>query len=67
MKCPECQKEGKTSRVYVGATSSTLMGFAPYYDEEGNHHHNDPNIRTTEYRCSNGHRWQRREGGIGKE
>ena len=57
MKCPFCEKEGKVSRVYVGASESTLLAWTPYYDEEGNYHSNNPNRITTRYSCSNGHEW----------
>ena len=33
------------------------MHATPYYDEQGNFVVNDPNIHTTEYRCSNKHRY----------
>lgn len=62
MKCPECKKLGLKSKVYVGASSTTLLAFTPYYDEEGNYHHNDPNVITTSYTCSNGHSWWESNG-----
>ena len=31
------------------------MGFTPFYDEEGEYHRHDPNTRSFEYECSNGH------------
>ena len=55
MKCPKCEEEGKRSKVYVGGSSSTLLGWTPYYDEDGNYHNNDPNRITTNYSCSEGH------------
>lgn len=57
MKCPECAKEGKRSRVSVGMSSTTCMGFQAYYDEDGLYHCHDPNITTTSYSCSEGHSW----------
>ena len=57
MKCPECVAEGKRSKVYVGGHSSTLMGYLAYYDEDGKLHDHDPNVYSTNYRCSNGHKW----------
>lgn len=35
----------------------TAMGVNTYHDEDGVSHRHDPNIHTTEYRCSNGHSW----------
>lgn len=63
MFCPECQKEEKKSMVYVGASTTTLLGFTPYYDEDGVYQHNDPNITTTNYSCSGGHTWTERKRG----
>lgn len=57
MKCPTCIAEGRTSRVTPGFTSSTLMGWSPYYDEAGVYHSHDPNERRQSLSCSNGHRW----------
>lgn len=57
MKCPECVKENKKSFVNVGMSMTTAMYAAPFYDEEGKYHHHDPNTTSTEYSCSNGHRW----------
>lgn len=57
MICPECKSEGKTSKVFVGLTSKTLVGFPSFYDEKGVFHSHDPNTITTDYRCSNGHTW----------
>jgi hypothetical protein len=56
--CPECQKEGQRSKVYIGATSVTLMAVHRYYDEDGDLHVDDPNKMTTTYSCSNGHQWR---------
>ena len=57
MKCPECVAADQRSHVYVGYSSTTLLDFAPYYDEDGNWHYHDPNTCTTSYSCSNGHKW----------
>jgi len=57
MKCEECQKQGLTSRIYVGGTTATLMAAEYYYDEEGRYHAHDPNNLTTTFACSNGHHW----------
>lgn len=65
MKCPDCVKEGKTSKVYVGTSMSTcMMGPPDYYDEGGNFvKAEDPNIHTTSYSCSNGHHWEEKTRG----
>lgn len=57
MKCPVCFKEKKKSSVYPGTSTMTCLGYNPYYyDEDGNIHYNrDPNIRSTDYQCSEGH------------
>ena len=64
--CPKCRENNQKSRVYCGGTSSTLLaGPRPYWDEDGNHVvPPDPNTRTTEYWCSNNHRFTiaRRDG-----
>ena len=59
VRCPECLKAGKRSRVTVGASSSTLLGalHPPFYDKEGCYHSHDPNVTTTQYTCSEGHKW----------
>jgi hypothetical protein len=57
MQCKECQESGRTSRVYPGLSTRTMMGWQPYYDEAGVLHNEDPNKTTTHYSCSNGHKW----------
>ena len=59
MICPVCKQEGKESRVTPGGARRTLMGWSPgYYDERGNWvPQRDPNWTTTDYSCSNGHRF----------
>ena len=57
MKCPECVRDGERSIVTIGPGYSTLAYAAPFYDEEGRHHHHDPNVHTSEYSCSRGHSW----------
>lgn len=57
MKCARCSEEGKRSKVYVGASSSTLMMGEAFFDEEGRWHSHDPNTRATQYSCSEGHEW----------
>lgn len=58
MKCPECVKNNQKSIMSVGTSMTTLMYSAPFYDEEGRYHSHNPNTTTTEYSCSNGHRWR---------
>lgn len=57
MFCKQCQKEGKTSRVFMSAGCITAMYCAPFFDEQGKYHHHDSNTSTQEYTCSNGHKW----------
>ena len=64
MKCPECVKEGKKSKVFIGTSTRTLMYWQPHYDEDGVLHSNDPNKTTTDYSCSNGHKWSVTTGGL---
>lgn len=57
MICQQCKKEGRESKVHCDYTTSTLLGWSPYFDEEGNLHVHDPNKKADGYRCSNGHYW----------
>lgn len=58
MKCPECQKDGEKSKVYVPTCGMrTLMGWQSFWDEDGNYHSHDLNTTTTIYSCSRGHEW----------
>ena len=57
MICPKCREAGTTSRVYVGESSKTLMGWRPYYDEQGTYHSHDGNRVSVMYRCSKNHAW----------
>lgn len=61
MRCPECVEAGLRSKVYVGSSATTLMSVLTYYDEEGRLVVDDPNTTTTQYSCSNGHRWAEEE------
>jgi hypothetical protein len=58
MICKECQNQGLKSQVHPGIGMRTLMGWSPYYDENGKFHSHDPNTITTDYKCSNGHSWE---------
>jgi len=57
MKCKQCASENKKSCVYSNGTSTTLMYYQPYYDENENYHYHDENKTTAHYSCSNGHQW----------
>ena len=59
MKCKKCMEENRKSIIWVGMSTTTLMGIPPsYFDEDGNLcTPPDPNKTTTGYRCSNGHEW----------
>jgi hypothetical protein len=58
--CPVCQKEGVTSKVFDLGARKTLMGWEPYYDEQGVYHRHDPNVIDNAYRCSNKHTFYRK-------
>ena len=53
--CPQCKEVGLKSTVYPGIT--TAMYCQPFYDEDGNFHDHGDNTATSEYSCSNGHKW----------
>jgi hypothetical protein len=57
MKCPWCVAEGERSRLTPQGSARTLMGWSPYYDEDGKYHTHDPNNASPLYLCSRGHRW----------
>lgn len=56
MKCGRCVEQGLKSRLHSHGGTKTLMGWSPYYDEDGVFHKHDPNLMTKYYQCSNGHR-----------
>jgi hypothetical protein len=60
MICPVCKESGLKSTVWDSGTSSTLLGWMPYFDEEGKKHSHDPNRCSTVYTCSQGHRFVHR-------
>lgn len=60
MICEECKAQNLTSNVYPGVSTSTLMWCQPFYDEKGVYHDHDRNTSTTDYRCSNGHKWTKK-------
>lgn len=53
--CPYCKEEGNKSKLFESMSASTCMYSSPFYDEDGIYHNHDPNILTTDYKCSNGH------------
>lgn len=55
-KCPVCVEQDTKSKLYVslGGIVTDMLGI-DYYDEDGNYHSHDPNWRTVEWDCSNGH------------
>ena len=57
MKCPECVKDGERSIVRDLGGSTTLLGWSPFWDEDGVHHSHDPNRHSNQYSCSRGHTW----------
>lgn len=61
--CKECRSKGQKSRVFHGASMTTLLYCQPYYDEDGRYHNHDSNRTTTELHCSNGHSWTEISGG----
>ena len=40
-----------------GYSVVTAMAGQDYYDEDGRFHHHDPNSRTQQFTCSEGHAW----------
>jgi hypothetical protein len=59
--CPVCKDAGLQSTVRDGGTSETLVGYMPFYDENGKRHVHDDNCRITGYWCSRGHEFSHRE------
>lgn len=60
MKCPVCEPAGERSTVHPPQYSTTTaMAYGgPFYDEDGNLHRHDPNVRSSEpWYCSLGHQW----------
>lgn len=57
MRCPFCRLEGRKSFVTSGMVYSTLAYYPIRYDEDGKEMPKVENQTTTEYVCSNGHRF----------
>jgi hypothetical protein len=62
--CLQCKKINMKSKTYGGASGNdgdsgmvTQAYYRPYYDEDGKYHNHDMNTTTTNYSCSNGHKW----------
>jgi hypothetical protein len=55
--CPECQKEGKKSKVFRDTETRTGGKVLSYFDEEGYYHIHDPNTVIIKYSCTNNHYW----------
>ncbi len=60
MICPNCKEKGLKSKVYIDNSESTLLRYAPFYDEEGEYHSHSKHIITSDFSCSNGHRWSKK-------
>ena len=56
--CTKCRDAGLRSTVRVLGTKQTDMPRDVYFDEDGTEHSHNPNLVTTQFRCSNGHRFQ---------
>jgi hypothetical protein len=56
MKCPECIKEGKRSRVTRCEGHINAVYVPIEWDEDGNLIER-PDMSSTRYVCSNGHEW----------
>jgi len=61
--CPVCRENGSDSQVMITSESQTYMKCLPYIGKGGKQHLHDSNIFSTEYECSNGHKWVDRESG----
>lgn len=57
MICQECKTLELKSNVYELFNYTTLVGYIPFCDEVGKYHHHDRNKTTTNYKCSNDHKW----------
>jgi hypothetical protein len=58
MKCPECERTGQKSRLYMPTSyfSTAMGGTETYYDEDGHRHHHEVNRSGGVGNCSQGHR-----------
>lgn len=59
MKCAECVAEGERSTITPLGGYTNLLGWSPFYDEDGVYHSHDPNKHVSMYHCSRGHMWEK--------
>jgi hypothetical protein len=59
--CPECLVGHWESAVIVQRTYTSTMLATSFYDKTDELHVHDPNILTTWYACTRGHRWTTQE------
>lgn len=57
MICEKCKDLGLRSKLFEGASYRTAVMGGNFYDEAGRRHIHDPNTTTTDYSCSQGHRF----------
>lgn len=57
MKCPECERTGQRSKLYMpnGYVSTLMGGTQTYCDEDGHRHHHEVNHSSGQGHCSNDH------------
>ncbi len=60
MICTKCRDSGQRSIIHILGTKQTQVPRDVFFDEDGEEHNHNPNIVTTQYRCSNGHRFEER-------
>ena len=58
MRCPTCEAEGRASTVQERGSVQWCMSWSAFHDTAGVRHSHDPNRRTTDCACSNGHTFQ---------
>lgn len=63
MICPQCEKAGVRSQVFLHNAVRTMNDYPTFFDENGRLHHHDANTTTAVYRCSRSHRFETRESG----
>ena len=52
MKCPKCNEQS-----IIMNQCQTLAYFMPFFDNDDNKHIHDNNIRHTDYKCKNNHKF----------
>lgn len=60
MICQACSNSAQRSTVRILGTKQSKIPTDVYFDEDGQQHSHNPNVVTTHYRCSNGHRFEER-------